>query len=117
MSSRACSLPEPASKPARRNGSLRPRRPPPAAAPLPPGSPLIGRPAGQCQARRQARAHAGAAAIATAADKLPLAQLKLPRGFQIEVYAAGVADARSLRVGDKGTVFVGTRPATRSMPW
>jgi glucose/arabinose dehydrogenase len=44
-----------------------------------------------------------------AADKLPVAQLKLPRGFKIETYASGIADARSLRVGDKGTVFVGNR--------
>jgi glucose/arabinose dehydrogenase len=44
----------------------------------------------------------------TPVDKLPLAQLRLPRGFRIEVYAAGVAQARSLRVGDKGTVFAGS---------
>jgi glucose/arabinose dehydrogenase len=44
----------------------------------------------------------------TPADKLPVNALKLPRGFRIEVYAAGVANARSLRVGDKGTVFAGT---------
>lgn len=42
-----------------------------------------------------------------AADKLPLADLKLPPGFKIEVYAAGVTNARSLRLGAKGTVFVG----------
>ena len=36
-------------------------------------------------------------------------KLKLPTGFKIEVYASGIANARSLRVGDKGTVFVGTR--------
>ena len=35
--------------------------------------------------------------------------LKLPPGFNIEVYASGIANARSLRIGDKGTVFVGTR--------
>jgi len=44
-----------------------------------------------------------------AADKLPVAQLKVPKGFHIEVFASGIADARSLRVGDKGTVFVGNR--------
>ena len=42
-------------------------------------------------------------------DKLPTARLKLPPGFNIEVYASGIANTRSLRVGDKGTVFVGTR--------
>jgi glucose/arabinose dehydrogenase len=35
--------------------------------------------------------------------------LKLPPGFNIEVYAAGMANARSLALGEKGTVFVGTR--------
>ncbi|HEV2098393.1 MAG TPA: PQQ-dependent sugar dehydrogenase [Stellaceae bacterium] len=45
--------------------------------------------------------------FAAAPDKLPLAQLKLPPGFKIEVYASGVTNARSLRLGDKGTVFVG----------
>ena len=43
------------------------------------------------------------------ADKLPIAQLKLPKGFKIEVYASGIANARSLRLGDKGTVFVSNR--------
>src|SRR3954452_12120201 len=43
------------------------------------------------------------------AEKLPLPQLKLPRGFNIEVVASGIADARSLRVGDKGTIFVSNR--------
>ncbi|MGA8748930.1 MAG: PQQ-dependent sugar dehydrogenase, partial [Pseudolabrys sp.] len=47
--------------------------------------------------------------IPAAADKLPTAQLKLPPGFNIEVYASGIANTRSLRIGDKGTVFVGTR--------
>jgi glucose/arabinose dehydrogenase len=42
-------------------------------------------------------------------DKLPTAQLKLPQGFRVETYIHGVPDARSLRLGDKGTVFVSTR--------
>jgi glucose/arabinose dehydrogenase len=44
-----------------------------------------------------------------APDKLPVASLKLPKGFKIETYASGIADARSLRIGDKGTVFVSNR--------
>jgi len=44
--------------------------------------------------------------IATPADKLPVAKLKLPPGFKAEVWAAEVLDARGLREGDKGTVFV-----------
>jgi len=47
--------------------------------------------------------------IPTAADQLPTTKLTLPRGFNIELYASGVDNARSLRVGDKGTVFVGSR--------
>ena len=43
------------------------------------------------------------------ADKLPVAKLKAPPGFKVEVFAAGVANARSMRIGDKGTVFVGSR--------
>jgi glucose/arabinose dehydrogenase len=44
--------------------------------------------------------------IPTAADKLPVSKLKLPPGFKAEVWASGVLDARGLRQGDKGTVFV-----------
>src|SRR5262245_9547652 len=44
--------------------------------------------------------------LPTAADKLPLGKLKLRPGLKIEVYAAGVPNARTLRLGDKGTVFV-----------
>ncbi|HTM09965.1 MAG TPA: PQQ-dependent sugar dehydrogenase [Verrucomicrobiae bacterium] len=43
------------------------------------------------------------------ADKLPVAELKLPKGFKAEVYASGIPNARSLRIGDKGTVFVSNR--------
>src|SRR5262245_21713551 len=42
-------------------------------------------------------------------DKLPVNELKLPQGFHIETYISGVMDARSLRLGDKGTVFVSNR--------
>src|SRR5918995_1248153 len=45
----------------------------------------------------------------TPPDQLPTPQLKLPKGFKIEVYASGIANARSLRLGDKGTVFVSNR--------
>lgn len=79
----------------------------PAAQPLPPGSPLIGRPEGNAAAAKLAPV--APPPIPTAADKLPTAKLKLPPGFNIEVYASGIANTRSLRAGDKGTVFVGTR--------
>jgi glucose/arabinose dehydrogenase len=47
--------------------------------------------------------------IPTSADKLPIAKMKLPPGFKIEPWATGLLDARALREGDKGTVFVSTR--------
>jgi hypothetical protein len=43
------------------------------------------------------------------AHKLPIAQLKLPKGFEVEVYASGIPNARSLRLGDNGTLFVSNR--------
>ena len=92
--------PAPAASPA-------PAAAPAAAAPLPPGSPLIGRPADNEAAAKLAPV--APPPIAAAADKLPVAKLKLPPGFNIEVYAAGMANARSMAEGDKGTVFVGTR--------
>jgi glucose/arabinose dehydrogenase len=79
---------------------------PAAAAPLPPGSPLIGRPESEAAAKL---APVAPPPLAAAPDKLPTARLKLPAGFNIEVYASGMANARSLAVGDKGTVFVGSR--------
>ena len=44
--------------------------------------------------------------VPTAADKLPVKKIKLPPGFRIEVWASGILDARGMRQGDKGTVFV-----------
>jgi glucose/arabinose dehydrogenase len=38
-----------------------------------------------------------------------LDKLQLPAGFSIDVFAADVKDARSLALGDRGTVFVSTR--------
>ena len=40
---------------------------------------------------------------------LALLELNLPEGFEIKVYARGVDGARSMVMGDKGTLFVGTR--------
>jgi glucose/arabinose dehydrogenase len=42
--------------------------------------------------------------IPTALDKLP--QLTVPKGFKVEVFQSGILDARGLRIGDKGTIFV-----------
>lgn len=40
-----------------------------------------------------------------------LAGIKLPSGFKFSLYASSVKNARSMTVGDKGTLFVGTRNA------
>src|SRR6266436_8420544 len=44
-----------------------------------------------------------------AAKDLPINKLKVPAGFKVEVWAEGMPGARSMALGDKGTVFVGTR--------
>lgn len=56
------------------------------------------------------------AALAVVVGSLPagpakLETIKLPPGFQIDLYATGVPNARSLALGERGTVFVGTRTA------
>ncbi|MBV8837939.1 MAG: PQQ-dependent sugar dehydrogenase [Alphaproteobacteria bacterium] len=78
------------------------------AAPLPPGSPLIGRPDTEAAMKL---APVAAPPIPASADKVQktAAALKLAKGFNIEVYASGVANAREMREGDKGTIFVGSR--------
>ncbi len=43
------------------------------------------------------------------AHSLPLERIKLPPGFEITVFAEGVNGARSMALGEKGTLFVGTR--------
>jgi glucose/arabinose dehydrogenase/protein-S-isoprenylcysteine O-methyltransferase Ste14 len=40
---------------------------------------------------------------------LPLEKIKLPPGFQIDIYASGVRGARSMALGPGGVLFVGTR--------
>jgi glucose/arabinose dehydrogenase len=80
----------------------------PASAPqqLPPGSPLIGRPNNE---HAQKLAPVASPPLVASTDKLPVAKLKVPKGFNIEVYASGMQNARSIRVAEKGTVFVGSR--------
>jgi glucose/arabinose dehydrogenase len=54
-----------------------------------------------------------AGSLPTAAQQTaaPLSQLKLPAGFQAEVYAEKVENARSMVLGSQGTVFVGSQYA------
>jgi len=49
--------------------------------------------------------------LCSACSSAPLrtAEIKLPPGFGISVYAAKVPGARSMALGTKGTLFVGTR--------
>ena len=51
--------------------------------------------------------------LATAVDKLPLDKIKLPPGFKAEVWASGIAGGRTMVMGDKGTMFMGTRTIGR----
>jgi len=96
---------------------------PPAAAPAPAAAPPAGTPPGRAgppgSALFDRPDHEGAKKLAPVApppvpltaDKFQLDKLKLPKGFKIEVYASGVPNARSMRLGDKGTLFVSTRLA------
>lgn len=44
---------------------------------------------------------------------LLLDRLNLPEGFKISIFAKGVDEARSMAMGDDGTLFVGTRTANK----
>lgn len=46
---------------------------------------------------------------ASGSQDLPLNSIRLPEGFQISIYASGVPGARSMALGPKGILFVGTR--------
>ncbi len=76
--------------------------------PLPPGSPLIGRPNTEAAMKL---APVAPPPIPATPEKLATVpgKLKLQKGFHIELYAGNVPNARSLRQGEKGTVFVGSR--------
>jgi glucose/arabinose dehydrogenase len=49
------------------------------------------------------------ALTAKAGKDIPLDRVKLPPGFRIALWAEGLPNARSIALGTKGTVFVGTR--------
>jgi glucose/arabinose dehydrogenase len=63
----------------------------------------IGRPKGEATATM---APVPSFPVPTAVDKLPISKMKLPPGFKVEVFASDILDARSMREGDNGTVFV-----------
>lgn len=45
----------------------------------------------------------------TFAADLPLSSIRLPPGFTIDIYTRAVPGARSMALGARGTLFVGTR--------
>src|SRR4051794_30496537 len=49
----------------------------------------------------------------TAVEKLPVDKLKLPAGFKAEVWSHGHPGARTMVMGPKGTMFMGTRQLGR----
>jgi glucose/arabinose dehydrogenase len=51
---------------------------------------------------------AGAAQATPATDKV-IENVRLPTGFRLEVYADNVPNARSMALGQRGTLFVGSR--------
>ncbi|HEX7465465.1 MAG TPA: PQQ-dependent sugar dehydrogenase [Usitatibacter sp.] len=53
----------------------------------------------------------GAAASCHAQSKLPIDRIKVPPGFEVTVFAEGVENARSMALGEKGTLFVGSTGA------
>jgi hypothetical protein len=51
------------------------------------------------------------------AKDIPIDKVKLPPGFKIEIWADMLANVRSMALGSKGTLFVGSRGGAMSMPW
>src|SRR6185436_19466683 len=83
--------------------------PAPAAAPAPPPSWQQGR----SEADAKSTLHPFAPILTgRAKGELALDKLKVPPGFKVEVWVDGVPEARSLALGDKGTVFVSNRNLT-----
>src|SRR5437660_6052125 len=56
----------------------------------------------------------GAACRASAATAGPpaVARLRVPAGFHVAVFSSAVPGARSMTLGDRGTLFVGTRDSS-----
>ena len=91
--------PPPAQQPTQQTGPG-----PTAPAPLPPWA----------QGRRPEQAASplaphNAPLTAKPADQIPVNKIKVPQGFEVSLWASGMPNARSMAVGDKGTVFVGSR--------
>jgi glucose/arabinose dehydrogenase len=61
----------------------------------------VGRPKGEVTAKM-----APVAALPVPTPEAQLPKLTVPPGFKVEVFQSGILDARGLRRGDKGTIFV-----------
>lgn len=62
-----------------------------------------------CKDKKQEKEQETTSEVALDSTDLALLELNLPKGFKIEVFARGVDGARSMAMGDDGTLFVGTR--------
>jgi glucose/arabinose dehydrogenase len=51
--------------------------------------------------------------VATELDQIPVDRLKLPAGFEAEVWSHGHVNGRTMVRGDQGTIFMGTRQIGR----
>jgi glucose/arabinose dehydrogenase len=85
-----------------------PQAPAAGGAPTPPPSWQQGRPPAATESMTKLAPVAGPP-VAAPAEKLPVDKLKVPAGFKVEVYASGLANARSMARGSDGTIFVGSR--------
>ena len=65
--------------------------------------------AGQERARTATSSRIPTPPTVTPVDKLPLDKIKLPAGFKAEVWSSGHPGGRTMVMGDKGTMFMGTR--------
>ncbi|MCU0944203.1 MAG: PQQ-dependent sugar dehydrogenase [Rubritepida sp.] len=74
--------------------------------PAPPPAWAQGRPADQANSRLAP--HPPRLTV-TPADRVPVSALRVPEGFQVELWAHGLPGARVMVRGPNGTVFVGTR--------
>lgn len=51
--------------------------------------------------------------IATPTDRIPLDKITLPAGFKAELFSSGHPGGRTMVIGPKGTIFMGTRQLGR----
>jgi glucose/arabinose dehydrogenase len=89
------------------------QQPAPSAPPRPPGfSDLDKTKPAESRQDTSLRPHATPPTV-TAADKIPVDKIKLPAGFKAEIWSQGHPAARTMVMGPKGTIFMGTRQLGR----